>query len=141
MTQSKQFAPPIIQGRPLKIILASTSPFRQKLLQDAGISFSIKAPTGDEKTIFGLPPKVLAAKRAEFKAINVATHSPPDSIVIGADQVLGFEGQSFDKSDSRKDALEKLRRLQGNTHFLHSAFCFVLVHHSGSCEKIGRAHV
>ena len=94
------------------------------------------APKGDEKTIAGLPPKILAAKRAEFKAIDVATHAQPDSLVIGADQVLGFQGASFDKSTSPHDALEKLRKLRGQTHFLHSAFCLVLVHHSGSCETI-----
>ena len=57
------------------LILASTSPFRKKILEDAGISFSCVAAQGDEKTIAGLPPKILAAKRAEFKAIDVAHRS------------------------------------------------------------------
>ena len=118
------------------LILASTSPFRKKILEDAGISFSCVAAKGDEKTIAGLPPKILAAKRAEFKAIDVALHSPPDSIIIGADQVLSLDGESFDKAETAEEAKTRLRQFRGKTHYLHSAFCLVAVHHSGSCETI-----
>lgn len=119
-----------------RIILASTSPFRKKILDDAGMVFDAIAPVGDEKTIAGLPPAFLAAKRAEFKAIDVALHAPPDSIVIGADQVLSLAGESFDKAGSEEEARERLRQFRGKTHVLHSAFCLVEVHHSGSCETV-----
>lgn len=119
-----------------RIILASTSPFRKKILDDAGLGFDAIAPTGDEKTIAGLPPPFLAAKRAEFKAIDVALHSPPDSLVIGADQVLSLDGESFDKASTEDEARERLKQFRGKTHILHSAFCLVEVHHSGSCETV-----
>ena len=119
-----------------RIILASTSPFRKKILDDAGLGFDAMAPVGDEKTITGLPPAFLAAKRAEFKAIDVARHAPPDSLVIGADQVLSLEGESFDKAETEGEARERLQQFRGKTHTLHSAFCLVEVHHSGSCETV-----
>jgi septum formation protein len=136
MSQSKQFVAQKSSQSNLQIILASSSPFRQKLLEDAGVRFVAQSPKGDEKTITGLPPRILAAKRAEFKAIDVARHAPPGSVVIGTDQVLGFDGSSFDKSQNSTDAAQKLKRLQGRTHTLHSAFCLVKVLPSGSMETL-----
>ena len=136
MSQSKQFDELKATINRLPIILASSSPFRQKLLEDAGIRFVAHSPKGDEKTIAGLPPAMLAAKRAEFKAIDVARHSPPGSVVIGTDQVLGFEGSPLDKSNDPQEAVHKLKKLQGRTHTLHSAFCLVKVLLSGSMETL-----
>lgn len=136
MSQSKQFKNIAHSTQSIPLILASTSVFRQKLLTDAGIRFQAMAPQNDEKSIGGLPPKILAAKRAEFKALDVARLAPPASLVLGADQVLGFRGQPFDKPVSRDEAIEKLRLLQGQTHTLHSAFCIVKVHPSASMETL-----
>ena len=125
MSQSKQFKNEKIADPLIPLILASTSVFRQKLLKDAGISFQVIAPQNDEKSISGLPPKVLAAKRAEFKALDVARMAPTASLVLGADQVLSFRGQAFDKPSSRDEAIAKLKLLQGQTHFLHTAVCIL----------------
>lgn len=119
-----------------RFILASTSPFRKKILEDAGYSFTCIGAKGDEKTIAGLPPKLLAAKRAEFKAIDVALHAPPDSMILGADQVLSLDGESFDKASTDEEAKIRLRHFRGKTHYLHSAICLVEVHPSGSCETL-----
>jgi septum formation protein len=119
-----------------RIVLASTSPFRKILLEEAGVPFIAIAPEGDEKTINGLPPPILAAKRAEFKAIDVALKAPVDSVVVGADQVLSLDGQSFDKAETEEEARQRLRQLSGRTHVLHSAFCLVVVRPSGSCETV-----
>jgi septum formation protein len=134
MSQSKQINNQIESINRLNIVLASSSPFRQKLLKDAGITFKIQNPEGDEKSIQGLPPHMLAIKRAEFKALDVAVRSPAESIVIGTDQVLGFEGKSFDKSKSPEDASRKLQLLQGRVHTLHSAFCLIKVGPRSSVE-------
>lgn len=136
MTQSKQFNDRDSLLNQQRIILASSSPFRQKILSHYGIKFQAQSPKGDEKSITGLPPRILAAKRAEFKAIDVARVSPPESIIIGADQVLGFEGHAFDKSITSSEAAGKLKLLQGQTHILHSALCLTRVFPSGSIETI-----
>jgi septum formation protein len=136
MTQSQHFRQPKAVTNQLQVILASTSPFRQKILQDAGIPFIAMGAEGDEKTIAGLPPKYLAAKRAEFKGIDVARRAPASSLVIGADQVLGLENRSFDKANSPAEAALRLKELQGKTHILHSAFCLIEVHQAGSCKTV-----
>jgi septum formation protein len=119
-----------------RIVLASTSPFRKRLMDEAGIPCEVAGALGDEKSVLGLPPKVLAAKRAEFKANDVALRFPPGSLIIGADQVLSLGGVSFDKAESETEAIARLTEFQGRTHFLHSAFCLVMLHPSGTCETV-----
>jgi septum formation protein len=119
-----------------RIILASTSPFRKKLLSDAGVLFDCEAAIGDEKTISGLAPQLLAAKRAEFKALDVARRMEPDCLVIGADQVLGMDGVSYDKAWSEDEAFARLKDFQGRTHHLHSAICVVAVGHDSNCQTV-----
>ena len=119
-----------------QLILASTSPFRRKLLEDAGVAFNAMACAGDEKTIVGFPPRALARQRAEFKAIDVGARVASDSLIIGADQVLSLDGAYYDKADSAREAEERLMMFQGRTHFLHSAYCLVVVRHSGSLETV-----
>jgi septum formation protein len=105
-------------------------------MEEAGLSFETMAAIGDEKTIFGLHPRELAKQRAEFKAIDVARRSPPDSLVIGADQTLGMNGKSYDKAEHEAEARMRLMDFQGKTHELHSAFCIAQVLHSGSIEVV-----
>jgi septum formation protein len=119
-----------------RIILASTSPFRKKLLEDSGFSFTTLAPESDEKTISGLPPRELASRRAEFKALDVARRAPAGSIVIGADQVLGMNGKSYDKAETAEEATARILEFQGKTHELYSAYTLVLVNKSGSIEVL-----
>jgi septum formation protein len=119
-----------------RIILASTSPFRKKLLSDAGIAFESEAPQGDEKSISGLPPPLLAAKRAEFKALDVARRMAPGALVIGADQVLGMNGVSYDKAWDEDEAFARLKDFQGRIHHLHSAICFVTVDTEGGPQTV-----
>ena len=120
----------------LKLILASTSQFRQKLLRDAGVTFEAMASVGDEKSIGGLAPRILARHRAEFKATDVANRAQPGSVIIGADQVLSLDGVAYDKAETAEEAVQRLLIFQGRTHYLHSAFCLMLVHKSGSFELI-----
>jgi septum formation protein len=119
-----------------RIVLASTSPFRKKLMDDASISCEIAPALGDEKSVSGFPPEILAAKRAEFKALDVARRSQAGSLIIGADQVLSLAGRSFDKAETSEEAITRLTEFQGRTHFLHSGICFVQVHPSGMIETV-----
>lgn len=107
------------------LVLASTSKFRQRILEQAGICFEAVAPRCDEKSITDLAPKHLAAARAKLKAQDVAQRTPPGTLVLGADQVLGLEGRAFDKAETAEEASERLREFSGKTHFLYSAMCLV----------------
>jgi septum formation protein len=108
------------------IILASASQSRRKLLQAAGITFRAMAAGVDEAAIkrdHG-PSKArcgdLAAQLAIHKALAVAQRHP-DALVIGADQILVFEGEAFDKPDSVETARRQLLKLRGGTHSLETA--------------------
>lgn len=103
-----------------QLILGSTSPFRRKLLESAGLVFATAAPDVDEAKITAGDAKALAQARADAKALAVAAKHP-DALVIGADQVLGLDGRSFDKVTTAVEARARLRLLAGRTHHLHAA--------------------
>jgi septum formation protein len=108
------------------IILASASRSRRKLLEAAGVAFRIVAPGVDEAAIkrrhdllrdgFG----GLAVHLASQKALAVAERHT-GALVIGADQILVFDGEPFDKPDRIETARLQLMRLRGNTHSLETA--------------------
>lgn len=108
------------------IILASASQSRRKLLEAAGITFRAMAAGLDEAAIKHghVPSKAgygeLAVQLAIHKALAVAQRHP-DALVIGADQILVFEGEAFDKPDSVETARRQLLKLRGGTHSLETA--------------------
>ncbi|MBL8895756.1 MAG: septum formation protein Maf [Rhizobiales bacterium] len=108
------------------LILASGSAIRAQLLARAGLSFSILRPPVEETVLKAefreASPSSLAASLAEAKAFAVS-QSHPDALVIGADQVLNFAGQSQDKPSSLADARSQLLRFRGKTHALETAVC------------------
>jgi len=117
-------------GPSRRIVLASASSARRKLLADAGVDVESRQHSVDERAFeAGLAPKQLvpramAAALAEAKARSVAM-SMPDAIVIGADQVLDFEGEVWSKPGSVPEARDQLARLAGRSHRLHSAFTVI----------------
>ena len=68
----------------------------------------------------GLPPRSLALELAKLKSQKVSKQYP-EALVIGADQVLGFKDQKFNKPASRADAEKQLSMLRNATHTLYSA--------------------
>jgi len=107
---------------PIKqVILASTSPWRLRMLLDAGVPAVAVAPGVDEETISGGPPWEVAAARARAKAEAVfKTHS--HAIVIGADQVVWLPPDvQFDKPGTASRHLQQLEALRGKRHLLATA--------------------
>jgi septum formation protein len=108
------------------IVLASTSSIRATLLRNAGLQITTHAARVDEDLIRkalqaeGATPRDLADALAEMKAERVASRNP-DALVIGADQVLEFEGQAFGKPDNTDALRQQLLALRGKTHRLLSA--------------------
>lgn len=108
------------------IILASASPIRGTLLANAGIDFAVVPAGIDEREAerplmeTGAPPDDLALALAMVKASSVS-RSRPDALVIGADQVLAFEGERVTKPADMEAARRQLLKLSGKTHELHSA--------------------
>lgn len=108
------------------IILASTSAIRAKLLRDAGVTIETVPPRVDESALKAsllaeeVTPVDLAASLAEMKSTKVSARMP-GTLVLGADQVLDFEGEVFDKPGDLSTARAHLKRLSGRRHRLISA--------------------
>ena len=102
------------------LILASTSPFRARLLTDAGIPFEAMKPGVDEIADPSLDPAALALSFARQKAEALWTRFP-DRLVLGCDQTLEIDGRLLRKPANRDEARSELAALSGRTHQLHSA--------------------
>lgn len=119
----------------MPLILASQSPTRRAMLAAAGLAFTAVSPPVDEEAAkdsfraAGASPRDLADGLAELKAIAAARRADPGSYVIGADQVLSFEGEAFDKAKSLAEAGARLRTMRGKPHELITAAVLV---HAGS---------
>ena len=112
------------------LVLASASPSRRTMLENAGLSFFVMPAAIDEDAVKealkaeGASAARTAETLAELKAQRVSAHHP-GSLVIGADQMLECEDRWFDKPIDRDGAFESLRALQGRSHVLCSAVCIV----------------
>jgi len=105
-----------------RVILASASIWRRKLLESTGITFSVETSSADESTVTGPDAGRVALGRAELKAKSICQRG---SLVIGADQTLSCEGVQLRKAQTPDEARAQLARLSGKTHWLHSAVALV----------------
>ncbi|MEO0072676.1 MAG: Maf family protein [candidate division WOR-3 bacterium] len=101
--------------RKRRIILASSSPRRRKLLSMLGIKFFVIAPDVSEEHYKSLSPKTLALKLAEKKVQAVASKIKT-GIVIGVDTLVIIDNKVLGKPNSRQEAREMLNLLNNNTH-------------------------
>ena len=114
----------------MKIILASKSGVRQKILKDNNITFDVVHSNVDEdmaKESFlseGADPLIISKNLAELKAVKVSKNFP-DTLVLGADSVISLNDILINKPNSREEALKILLKLNGSIHFLISSVCFV----------------
>jgi septum formation protein len=108
--------------RPL--VLASTSSARRALFDQVGLVYEAVSPEVPEPLEKQGDPALQAAAFALAKARAVAA-SRTDAIVVGADQVLAFSGESWGKPESADAAFEQLSRLAGQTHELVTAVAIV----------------
>jgi septum formation protein len=119
---------PVAERRPL--VLASASPARARLLQQAGVPMVQDPAAVDEDELKrsmqaeGASAAAVAVSLAELKAVRVSRRHP-EGLVIGADQMLECNGVWFDKPVSRRQGLRQLLALRGRTHELVCAACAV----------------
>lgn len=119
-------APPASDAGIPRLVLASTSPVRARLLAAAGLQPTTVPPQVDEADVRdslragGAGPVQVADALAELKALKIS-RADPAAIVIGADQVLTCDGTWFDKPQDSAAARRQLLDLRGRTHALTSA--------------------
>ena len=99
------------------IALASRSPQRRMILEQAGIAFTVVQSSYREEPQPGVSADVLARFHARGKALGVATSATP---VLGVDTVVELDGVILGKPTDRAEAEEHLRRLSGTRHRVHS---------------------
>ncbi|MBV63286.1 MAG: septum formation protein Maf [Rickettsiales bacterium] len=100
-----------------KIILASASPRRRKLMSEEGYHFEVLASDAEEISEKYMIPSELTVQNAEIKATLVAK-SNKESVVIGADTVVSLDNEIFGKPHDLEEAVKMLARLAGRTHIV-----------------------
>lgn len=98
----------------MDLVLASTSPYRQQLLERLGLPFRVQAPLVDEAPLPGEGPAELVARLALAKAGAVAA-TAPGALVIGSDQVAVLDGVVMGKPGGHEGARAQLERASGRT--------------------------
>ncbi len=112
------------------LILASASPFRRSLLENAGVTFTWEVADIDEREIEeplyreGAKPEEIALHLARAKARAVAVRHP-HALVIGSDQTMSLGDRVFHKPADRDEARGHLASLSGKTHQLNSAIALM----------------
>ena len=111
-----------------KIILASSSGVRKKILNQNGINCKIMPHNVDEEIVKEsllkekATPEIISKNLAELKA-NKVSEKKPDELVLGADSVIDLNGQLISKPKNREDAIKILKKLNGQKHQLISSVC------------------
>ena len=112
----------------LKIILASKSKVRKKILDENNIFNEVKPSNVDEDIVKlsllkeKASPEIISKNLAELKA-NKVSNKYVDDLVLGADSVIDLEGELISKPNDRSEALEILKKLNGKKHHLISSVC------------------
>lgn len=106
------------------LILASKSPRRKYLLEQAGLEFSIIPSEVDEDSIPLSEPFDYVKTLAEIKAEDIAKNHP-DNWVLGADTIVLIDGEILGKPRSKDDALKMLQKLNGKTHQVYTGFSLI----------------
>ena len=111
-----------------KIILASKSQVRKKILEKNHIKCVVKPANIDEVLVKEsllkekVSPKIISKNLAELKA-NKVSQKFNNVIVLGADSVIDLNGEIISKPNDREEALAILKKLNGKTHQLISSVC------------------
>ena len=111
-----------------KIILASKSEVREKILKQNGINCEVIPANIDEDQVKesllkeGASPEIISKNLAELKA-NKVSEKKPNELVLGADSVIDLNGELISKPTNRDEAFNILQKLNGQKHRLISSVC------------------
>lgn len=131
--QSEMAEAPIAAPR---LILASASPRRKQLLNEAGYIFSIEPANIDEIVPATMLPSDVALHLAEEKTKVIAAQFP-DAVVLGADTVVAFGDQVLGKPADPADARNMLTLLAGTTHIVITGVCVMHIANNFSrCRRV-----
>lgn len=115
----------------MQLVLASASPRRKRLLEQAGYTFEVETPHGSEVLASYESPHALTTRLALQKALEVAARRPQACILAADTLVVSGEGQLLGKPRDRAHAEEMLALLQARVHFVTTGIA--LRHPGGAC--------
>ncbi len=116
----------------MKLVLASTSPFRRAILEKLGLPFETRAPQTDETRLADETPERLVRRLSEAKARAVAGEFP-DALIIGSDQVAVIGDEILGKPGTHENAVAQLQRASGRTVRFFTGLC-LLNAATGNCQ-------
>tara|TARA_B100001113_G_scaffold98909_1_gene79702 strand:- start:267 stop:848 length:582 start_codon:yes stop_codon:yes gene_type:complete len=111
-----------------KIILASNSKIRKKILDENEVDCKVLPSNVDEESVKksllseNVSPEIISKNLAELKANKISLKFN-NEIVLGADSVIDINNELISKPKSREEALKILKKLNGKTHYLISSVC------------------
>jgi len=111
-----------------KIILASRSEVRKKILEENNIECIVEPSNIDEDNVKEAllkekaTPEIISKNLAELKA-NKISQKRNEDLVLGADSIIDLKGRIISKPNNREEALKILDSLNGETHHLISSVC------------------
>ena len=110
-----------------RIVLASQSTSRRRLLEDAGLKPTIIVSNVDEETDFfnEMPPTDMVIALAISKAHTVREMIDYPAIIIGCDSTFDVDGVSFGKPGTPEVAIERAQKISGRTGLLHTGHCII----------------
>ena len=128
----------------MKIILASKSGVRKKILDKNNIACDVVESNVDEDEVKisllaeGADPLTISKNLAEIKSIKVSSKNP-DKLVLGADSVISLNNELINKPKNREEAFTILKKLNNSKHYLISSVCIskngaMIWNHSDSSE-------
>ncbi len=123
----------------MKIILASSSPRRKDLMTLAKIEYEAMPSNFDEKVDTKLSLEDQSLQIAYGKAKDVFEHTQADRAVIGSDTLVIVNGKQFGKAKTREEAIQMLKELQGNTHFIYTSIA-ILIEDRGNYQEYKELH-
>ena len=129
----------------MKIILASKSGVRKKILDKYNIDSEVVVSNEDEDEVKqsllaeGANPLFISKNLAEIKSIKVSSRIP-NRLVLGADSVISLHNELINKPSSREEAFKILKKLNNSKHYLISSVCIskngsMIWNHDDSSER------
>lgn len=107
----------------MKLILASNSPRRKKIMAELGLEFEVVPSNYDEK----LPDDIFSYEKIEDlatkKCLDVSNRSDKNSVVLAADTVVVLHNRILGKPHSKEEAFNMLKSLSGVTHSVVTSVC------------------
>jgi len=110
-----------------RIVLASQSNSRRRLLEDAGLKPTIIVSNVDEETDFfnAMTPEDMVIALAISKAHTVREMIDYPAIIIGCDSTFDVDGVSFGKPGTPEVAVQRAKKISGRTGLLHTGHCII----------------